>query len=166
MKVVLDGYWWHGGPVALRRTVIGVASAWSSCFPADELWVVTRARSSNAGPVMPNGVVEIRTRVWPQALSAHLQLPRIGRRVDADLVLTQNFAPFFGPGAVFVHDYLFLDHPEWFTLSERMYFRSMVVKPRQVETVFTSSSTEAARIALHSRSGVRVVPVGLGIARA
>ena len=98
----------------------------------------------------------------PQGISAIVELPFVARRARADVTITHNFTPAFGPAGVFIHDYMFLTRPEWFTRTERAYFSLMPLTARRARWLFTSSCSEADRISRLSH-GRTVVPVGLAV---
>jgi glycosyltransferase involved in cell wall biosynthesis len=105
------------------------------------------------------------THVRPQGVSAIIELPAIGRRLDVDVIVTHNFTPLFGKSAVFVHDLMFVAHPEWFTAKELAYFRLMPMSLPRATWVLTSSTAEAARITTLARKHPAVSAIGLGLSR-
>ena len=165
MKVVFDAYWWVSGPPSLRHVLREIVAAWSIAFPDDELTLVVRRDDHAAASVdAPAGCALVTTSLWPQALAATIAVPAAATAVDADLVLTHNFAA-HAPGslsAVYLHDVLFATNPEWFTAVERAYFSLMLRWIRRADLVLTSSSSEASRIRATTRART-VLPVGLGL---
>lgn len=163
MRVLFDGFWWAAGPESNRQVLRDVIGAWTRTFPEDEVTVaVPRSARAIARAELPSGVSVIGTRLRPQGISAIVELPVIARRIRADATLTHNFTPAFGRSAVFIHDYMFLTSPEWFTAKERAYFALMPLSAPRARWVFTSSRTEAQRISRLSR-GREVIPVGLAV---
>ncbi|MCK5749809.1 MAG: hypothetical protein KAH44_26575, partial [Oricola sp.] len=79
------------------------------------------------------------------------------------MILSQNFSPLGGASAVFIHDLMFVEHPEWFGFLERMYFRLMRRMRNNVRLVLTSSETEVDRISSVLRGRVPAAAVGLGV---
>ena len=140
--------------------------AWERAFPDDELVVAVRTKDiASARAELPARVELVGTRLPQQGLGAVVELPFVGRRVRADVVLTHNFTPLFGRSAVFVHDVMFTTHPEWFTAAERAYFSLMPLLLPRARWVLTSSATEARRIAAGVRGNPPVSAVGLGLVR-
>ena len=166
MKVVFDAYWWVSGPPSLRHVLREIVFAWSQQFPLDELTLVVRSSHQTEAAVDTPPHAAIRTSpLWPQALLAVMAVPAIAADVDADLVLTHNFAASTRSrslSAVYLHDVLFATNPEWFTFAERQYFSSMLRWIRRADIVFTSSVNESTRIANNARPRA-VLPVGLGL---
>ncbi|WP_341953229.1 glycosyltransferase family 1 protein [Salinibacterium sp. TMP30] len=165
MRVLFDGFWWARGPASNRQVLREFIWAWEREFPQDELTVAVRRASADiARSELPDRVTVVGTRLKPHGISTIVELPFIARRMHADVTITHNFTPAFGACAVFIHDYMFLTSPEWFTLKERAYFSLMPLTARRATWVFTSSQTEADRISRLSR-GRTVVPVGLAVGR-
>lgn len=165
MRVFFGGFWWARGPASNRQVLREFIWAWEREFPQDEITVAVRRASIHiAQSELPDRVTVVGLRLKPQGVSVILEQPFIARRMHADVSITHNFTPAFGPAAVFIHDYMFLTSPEWFTLKERAYFSLMPVTARRATWVFTSSQSEADRISRLSR-GRTVIPVGLAIGR-
>ena len=163
MRVLFDGFWWGRGPVSNRQVLREFILAWAKEYPEDDVIVAVRRRDRKvARAELPAAVAIAGTRLSPQGISAIAELPFVARRVRADVTITHNFTPAFGRAAVFVHDYLFLTAPEWFTRKERAYFVLMPLTARRARWLFTSSASEADRISRLSR-GRMVVPVGLAV---
>lgn len=156
MRVLFDGYWWGRGPAANRTVQRELVLAWRRAFPDDRLAIALR-RSADTADVPP-GVGVLRTALWPQALSNALELGGHG----ADVVISHNFAPLAGISAVFVHDAMFVDHPEWFSRAERAYFAAMLPSARRARVVATSTAAEADRIERIAPALAPVAAIGLG----
>ena len=164
MRVLFDGYWWGRGPHSNRQVQREFILAWEREFADDELVVAVRRQHLQAARAeLPARVGVVGTRVWPQGISAILELPLLARRTRADFTLAHNFTPIAGRSLVFVHDMLFVTDPHWFTAAERLYFSLMTRSLPWASAVATSSASEAERIRRAARLSHPVVPVGLGI---
>jgi len=167
MRVLFDAYWFIAGPPSQRHVLREMVSSWIAEFPGDEVGLVVRAKHlAEARAELDGDIAVFPSRAYPQALLASTHLSRIGRRWNADVVVAHNYTPRYrrGISAVFLHDVLFLDNPEWFTKVERLYFGVMPWLAPRADIVFTSSATEADRIRRRTRSR-DVVPVGIGLSR-
>lgn len=161
MKVLFDGYWWAEGPLANRTVQREIIETWAHEHPGDELVIALR-RGAGAED-LPAGIRSVRTRLWPHAVSNRWELPELARRVGADVTIAHNYTPRRVPSIVFIHDVMFLDHPEWFSRPERLYFSPMIRWSRSADVVAASTATEARRIARHRRSSSEPVVVGLAV---
>lgn len=165
MRVLFDGYWWFKGPFANRSVQRDLILTWRECYPEDDLVVAVRRKDSDGAAKVTEGISAVQTRLWPQALSNFVELASLARRVRADVVLAHNYTPLAGRAAVFIHDAMFVEHPEWFSPRERLYFWSMVPSARRAAQVLTSTATEAARIEQASGGRTVVWPTGLAVPR-
>ena len=163
MRVLFDGHWWIDGPPSNREVLRQIVLTWTDKYIEDEILVVVPARHvSAARKDLPERVVVVRSRLGVQGLSAIFELPLLNLRHKADAIISHNFTPMFGPSLVFIHDFLFLSNPEWFTFAERRYFSLMPLLARRAKMIFTSSDNEARRIRRLGRKGQQALPIGLG----
>lgn len=146
MRVLFDGYWWVHGPGANRTVMREFVLAWIEKFPDDEIYLAVRASHAGEAADIPVNVHVVFTRAWPQAVSNAVELPLLARKVKADVTIAHNYAPMARTSVVFVHDLMFLERPQWFSLLERVYLRPMPWTLRRATAIATSSETEAARI--------------------
>jgi glycosyltransferase involved in cell wall biosynthesis len=161
MRVLFDAFWWAAGPIANRTVQREIILAWARMFPDDELVLALR---KDADPEeLPATASIVRTSLWPHALANRLQLPRLARSVRADATVVHNYTPRRGTTAVFIHDAMFVDHPEWFSRAERIYFAPMLPWARGAAVVATSTQTEADRIRRHGHRLAEPIATGLGV---
>lgn len=163
MRVLFDAYWWTKGPTANRTVLREFVFAWERLFPDDQIILALRARDADVSG-LPKRASSVRTHLYPHALSNAVELGAIARRVEAQAVVSHNYAPIFGPSLVFIHDLLFEENPQWFTRIERLYFGGMSHLARRARVVATSSRTEAVRIERLHPYLAPVVATGLGVA--
>lgn len=166
MRVLFDGHWWVNGPFSNQQVARAFVLHWAQEFEGDAVTVaVPRDAVETARAELPEPVAIRPTVVRPQALSAMVELPVLAARVGADVVVAHNFAPLWGFSAVFVHDFMFMTNPEWFTPKERAYFRLMPLTKGRANLVLTSSRTEAARVDRFGKTRTSAAPIGLGLPR-
>lgn len=161
MRVLFDAFWWADGPIANRTVQREIILAWARMFPDDELTLALRKNASPEG--VPDTASIVRTSLWPHALANRLQLARFARSLQTDVTVVHNYTPRRGVAAVFIHDVMFVDHPEWFSRAERIYFRPMLAWARRAAVVATSTQTEAERIRRHGRRLAAPIATGLGV---
>ena len=166
MRILFDGFWWVEGPVSNKQVMREFILAWEREFPQDDLVVaVPRSTLRLVREQLPARVRLVGTRLRPQGICVIAELPFIARHLAVDATVTHNFTPMFGRSAVFVHDFMFMTNPEWFTAPERAYYALMPLTLGRARWVMTSAQTEADRIAKLARSHPRVTAVGLGPSR-
>jgi glycosyltransferase involved in cell wall biosynthesis len=162
LRVLFDGYWWSFGPMSNRQVQREFVLTWLRLFPTDELSIAVKSNEVAAVQAeFGSALVVAGTHLSPQGVSAVAELPFIARRLRADMTVTHNFTPFFGKSAVFIHDFLFLSNPEWFTWKERLYFSLMPATIRFADLVLTSSESEAQRIARFG--SITTIPTATGL---
>lgn len=166
MRVLFDGHWLIShGPISGRVVVRSLLEAWLDAFPEDEVTVAVPKPDLAAAECWLDGRGHaVATRLRPHGLSCAVELAGLARRHGPfDVTFSQNYTPLAGPAATFVHDVLFQSNPEWFTPTERAYFRWMPRLARRARVVLTSSEHEAERIRRHNRHLLDVAPIGLGL---
>jgi glycosyltransferase involved in cell wall biosynthesis len=164
MRVLFDAFWWATGPIANRTVQREIILAWARLFPDDELVLALRKNASSEGA--PAAATIVRTSLWPHALANRMQLTGLARQLRPDVIVAHNYTPRRGRSAVFIHDVMFVDHPEWFSRAERLYFSPMLRWARNADVVATSTRTEVGRIRAHGRRLADPVATGLGVPRA
>lgn len=166
LSIVWDGFWFVAGPPSQRHVVRETIATWAAAFPQDALTIVVRDKHlEQALDEAPKGASVVPSKLWPQALLATRACPAVAAARSADVVYTQNFAARTRrcTSAVFIHDVLYEDHPEWFTRRELAYFKAMPALAPRADQIFTSSRTEARRIVNHTNvDESRVAAVGIG----
>lgn len=162
MRVLFDGYWWGSGPRANAMVEQEIVRTWIVEHPEDELAIAVRR-----GATQPESVARFETRLPLLALVNRWELPRIATVWRPSAILAHNYAARHHAtvSAVFIHDFIFLDHPEWFTPVENAYFRRMRSAARHADIVLTSTGTEAARVS-RSLGGRPVTATGLAVSPA
>jgi glycosyltransferase involved in cell wall biosynthesis len=169
LRALLDAYWWVSGAASGRNVVQSVIGTWNAAYPDDQLTLAVRAheRAQVAAELHEAGITAelISYPRWARVQALAVRL--LGRRAGGyDVVLTQNFAT-RSPRAlscVLVHDAMYVEHPEWFSIPERVYLSALRPTLRSADLVFTTSEAETARIArLWPETRSRLRAVGLGV---
>ena len=164
MRVLFDAYWWESGPISNRMVQMELITAWSRTFPQDQIGLVVPGRPRPLRALPPHAEVMFSRSSFLQAPMNGLLIPRIAKHWGADVSVVHNFSALRGYSATFIHDFMFMDHPRWFTGIENAYFRLMVATSRRASLLLTSSQTEANRI--FRISGREATPIGLGLSSA
>ena len=169
LRLLLDGYWWVSGAASGRNVVKSLVSTWSAQHPGDRLTLAVRRHEHAAieSELHRSGItadlVDYPRVARIQALAAR---SLVGRTGDYDAVLTQNFATRsrHAVSCVLVHDAMYVEHPEWFSVPERVYLSRLRPTLRNADLIFTTSQSETDRIArVWPETRGRLRPVGLGV---
>lgn len=160
MRVLFDAFWWGSGPIANRTVLRELIFAWRRIAPADEMILATRGTEVDQSD-LPARTIAAQSRLFPHAAVNLFELPLLAKRHRADIIVAHNYTPLTGTSSVFIHDLLFEEHPEWFSLKERAYFAPMGRLASRAAHVATSSRTEAERIRRRHPRIKHVEPIGL-----
>lgn len=156
LRIGIDAKWFFEGPVSNQIVVHSLVKHLISENPGHQLVIFLNARHRSRP--FPYAAAHVSLQyVWAgnNLLSNALLLPWHGKKLNLDFILYQNFTGVFGPTQfTYIHDVIFLSHPQFFTLPERMYFRLMPVLSRFAHTIIAISHSEKKRMQAHG--------VGLG----
>lgn len=149
LRILFDAYWLVDGPPSGRAVVASLVATWYERYPGDRVKIALPSADLTVDLPGDIDVQIVPPRVRRHGLWAQYDLGRA--TVGQDVVVAQNFTPrTVAPGVVratYVHDVLFLDHPEWFTPLERAYLSMIGRSARRTDVVLTSSHSERNRIA-------------------
>ena len=88
------------------------------------------------------------TKIRNPLLSNVFEIPFLKKSNELDIIIFQNFSPFFGSFKKinYIHDIIFEDRPEFFTKKEKLYFSPMKYLSMKADLVITISKNEKDRI--------------------
>jgi glycosyltransferase involved in cell wall biosynthesis len=153
MKVVVfDGYWMCKGPPSGVNVLNSLVYHWATEFPEDQIqiYIPSKYASRNIGPKNHNiEYIERRHVTFFHALWVIFEM--IPLKNNYDYLITQNFTPLRGKikngkKITFIHDVIYMRHPEWFSIKERLYLHLINLTLRFSDALMTSSKTEASHI--------------------
>jgi glycosyltransferase involved in cell wall biosynthesis len=125
------------------------------------------AAASRRPDLVPAGVEPVELRARSQELRMAFTLPRLLRKVGADLVHTQHALPLRAtcPGVVTVHDLSFARSPELMGLKDRLVFRTMVPRAvrRAARVLTVSERTKCDLVELYGVAPEKVVVTPNGV---
>ena len=82
-------------------------------------------------------------------------VPFYAKKHKVDFCLYQNYTPFLFKDKIknitYIHDFLFLDYPQYYSLVERLVFRLMCVTARFAKKIITISESEKDRILKYTK---------------
>ena len=91
-------------------------------------------------------------------------LPKYAKKYNLDIVLFQNFGtPKNINSAVYIHDLLYLDYPQFYSLKEKVYLSFIKPFAKKAKKVITISESEKSRIVKHQLGDENVHYVHLGV---
>lgn len=169
LRILVDGYWWESGAPSGRNVIRSLVGSWVAEHPDDRLTLAISRHERDAidddlrRSSITTDLVSFPRTARLGALAAR-SLGRLSTGYDA--VLTQNFATRSraAVSCVLVHDAMWVDHPEWFSIAERIYLSAVRPSLKNADIIFTTSQAETERIArVWPETRSRLRPVGLGV---
>jgi glycosyltransferase involved in cell wall biosynthesis len=163
MKIGLDAKWYFDGPPSGKVVIRHLVEEIARSDRRDEIFLfLDRRWRDTALPAFRANVKPIYVWARNNLLSNVFVLPRHERRLAIDVSVVQNFSSVF-KGArriAFIHDALFLSHPEFYSWIERLYFAPMRLLAHRAQGICTVSETERQRLLdLNFKKGKDDIPV-------
>ncbi|MEM6894847.1 MAG: glycosyltransferase family 1 protein [Bacteroidota bacterium] len=153
MKIGIDAKWFFTGPpsgkVVLKNLLKELLVP---KYEHHKFYIfLNKGEEGMLFPFMLNNVHLVYVHNWNNLLANAFVLPFYQRKLNLDTVLFQNFGSFFPPkkGVVYIHDLLFLDFPQFFSLKERVYLRAIKPLAKNAKQVATISASEKSRVLRH-----------------
>jgi glycosyltransferase involved in cell wall biosynthesis len=149
MRIGIDAKWYFEGPPSGRRVVRALVDTLARMYPNTEFYFFLNKRDQRK-TFPPSGPNIYPVYVWAgnSLLSNLFVVPVWASRLKLDVVLYQNFVPPFGASkkVAYIHDVLFLSHPEFYTIYERLYFSPLRFLTLKADAVITVSEEERKRL--------------------
>ncbi len=148
MKTGIDAKWYFEGPVSNRLVVQKLVQHMIAANKGHRLYFFLNRKHRHL-PFHFSGPGIETVYVWGgnNLISNLFILPFYGKKLGLDGILYQNFGSFWGPERwVYIHDVVFLSHPRFFSLAERLYFSFMPLLLRFAAKIITISYSEKKRI--------------------
>lgn len=173
MKIGIDAKWYlNGNPsgkVVVRNIIDKILA-----LPADNeiyLFIQKKDKPHASELIKKIGSKQnIRIVYIPNCinfLSNMVIMPFYTKRMKLDVCLYQNFTPVLfndkTKNIVYIHDFLFLDYPEYYSYIERQIFRLMKTTAKYADSIITISESEKRRINkyVHQNKGITTIHHGI-----
>jgi glycosyltransferase involved in cell wall biosynthesis len=149
MKIGIDAKWYFEGPPSGQMVVRNLVNALIECESIHEIILFLDEKYTDAPLDRNSGKVK-KIYIWAKnnLISNLLCIPLASRKYELDVLIYQNFVSIFGryKKIAYIHDIIFLTHPEYYTLIERLYFFPMKYLTRRADHVITVSVSEKNRL--------------------
>ncbi|ADV48887.1 glycosyl transferase group 1 [Cellulophaga algicola DSM 14237] len=153
MKIGIDAKWFFDGPPSGRVVVKNIVKELLTYNKKDEFYLFLNKSDKNKPfPFLDNNVTLIYIKNINNALSNVFLLPQYSRKLKLDVILYQNFSAVLtrSKSINYIHDVLFLDFPEYYTLKERIYLWPIKYLSKFSNHIITISESEKKRIIRHN----------------
>lgn len=147
MKIGFDARWYFNGPVSGKLVVRNlldkmITNSLHTIVP------IFHIKDKNNVYKKFGNINCIFTKIRNPLLSNVFEIPFLKKSNELDIIIFQNFSPFFGSFKKinYIHDIIFEDRPEFFTKKEKLYFFPMKYLSMKADLVITISKNEKDRI--------------------
>ena len=152
--VLIDAKWYFRGPVSGNVFMKNLIKSLLINDVNDYILIVDKRDYQLAKTVFDGKAEVIGVPVLTNAFTNVFLVPFLLKGKKYDWYIAQNFCPVISFGtkvALYVHDLLFLDYPEFYTKKERFYFASITRMARRADMIYAPSATEIRRIKKYVR---------------
>jgi glycosyltransferase involved in cell wall biosynthesis len=152
MRIGFDAKWFYSGNPSGRVVVRNILAHLPYKHPEHDFYIFLK--SSEKDLPFPHTAPNIHlVYVWGKMslISNVLAIPIKALFLKLDVCIFQYSAPpiSFFKRIVYLHDVIFEDSPEYFSLWERLYYSPLRMLARQAHRIITVSESEKNRIILH-----------------
>jgi glycosyltransferase involved in cell wall biosynthesis len=149
MKIGIDAKWYFDGPASGKVVVENLVNALCELDFDHEFVFFLDAKEKHK--LFPHKLKNIKLDyVWAgnNLLSNLFILPFKAQKYDLDVLIYQNFPSLFNQykQIAYIHDIIFLTHPEYYTWKERLYFYPLKYLVKYAHRINTVSFSEKKRI--------------------
>lgn len=161
-KIGIDAKWLYQGPIS-GKVVLESYLKYLSRYINDQLqiYLILDRRDDLSEERYKSQKFKF-IYVWGKInLISNILLTFPLRKHQLDIVLYFNFGPFFSKinYILFLHDVLFDDFPEYFSIKERLYFKFIKPSSRKAKRIITISESEKDRLVNHNYKNASKIDV-------
>lgn len=149
MKIGIDAKWYFEGPISNKIVIRHLVDHLVEVNQEDELYFFLDKKSQHFKfPHQGKNIHSIYVWAGINQLSNIFVLPYYAQKYNLDALMFQNYGSFYGrfKKIVYLHDVIFLSHPQFFSLKERIYFYPMRPLARFSDGLIAISHSEKQRM--------------------
>lgn len=161
MRIGIDAKWYYSGPPSGINVVRNIVDNLIEYNTQDEIIFFLNSKDVDKTENFNCKILNKKNLSFlfiPGRINFFTNLflfPAYFRRKRIDVVLFQNYIPIWGNSKTkyvdYVHDFLFLDYPQYFTKIERAVYCLMLFSLKKAQHIITISQSERRRIIEHSK---------------
>ena len=149
LRVGIDAKWYFEGPASGKMVIRNLVNELSKLETSEiEFFFILNQKHIDRKLDFENGDTK-KIHIWSgnNLISNVFTIPFFARKHKLDAVLYQTSVSFFGKHKkiAYIHDLIFITHPEFYTFWERMYFSPLKFLTRFSDFVITVSKFEKKR---------------------
>ncbi len=167
MKIGIDAKWYYEGPPSGMRVTKNLVDRVLAAKGRHEIVLFLNARQEEQAMALKlqakldSGITLVFLPGRINFLTNLLIFPLYAFRHRCDVIVFQNYVPLWrilgSKTVAFVHDVIFLEHPEYFRKRERIVYRQMLGSINRADSVITISASERRRILRHSNKNAAAI---------
>jgi len=151
-NIGIDAKWFFSGPPSGKVVVRNLIKELLSQNNKDNFFIfLKKSDKKKEFPFLYDNVELIYVPNVNNALANVVLVPLLSRKLNLDIFLFQNFPSPFGAfkSINYVHDVLFLDYPQYFSLKELLYLWPIKYLTKFADYIVTISQSEKTRLLKH-----------------
>jgi len=155
MRIAIDTKWYFGGPPSGITVVRNIVNKIISKPGVDIVLLCDKKDSDKISDILKykhdrNIVKVVFLRNSFNFLTNLFLRSSLLKKYNVDVAIFQNFIPFFKSKnciyVAYIHDFLYIDYPQFFTFLERIIYRFITYSAKKAEHVITITNSEKERI--------------------
>jgi len=147
MNIGFDAKWYFEGPISGKMVIKNILK---NILYHDKHSIIPIFRYKDKEKVKAEfGNIDcIYSKINNPLISNVFEVPLLKKSKNLDLIIFQNFPPFFGrfKKINYIHDIIFEDRPDFFSFLEKIYFSPMKYLSNKADLIITISKNEKERI--------------------
>lgn len=149
MRIGIDAKWFFEGPVSAKNVLRQLIAHLLKEDSQNQYYLILdKNQKKEFFPYQAPNLHLIYTWAGNNQLSNLFFIPYLARKFQLEVVLFQNFSAIWGKffKVAYVHDAIFLSHPQYYTWKEKLYFWPMRYLARFANKVITITEEEKKRL--------------------
>lgn len=155
MRVGIDAKWYFEGPASGKMVIRNLVNELSKKNTEIEFYFLLNKKFKNETLDFQNEANK-EVFIWSgnNLLSNVFVVPFYARKFKLDIILYQNSVSCFGnhKKIAYIHDLIYITHPQFYTLIERIYLKPLKFLTRFSDLIITISESEKNRMKMHGLS--------------
>ncbi len=148
IRIGIDAKWYFSGPASGKMVIRNLVNELCKAHTILEFYIILDKKEVGLPLDFENPKVK-KVYVWNgnNLLSNVFFVPFVAKKYDLDVVLYQTSVSLFGKHKkiAYIHDLIYISHPQYYTLFERIYLKPLKFLTKFSDFVITVSNAEKKR---------------------
>ena len=149
MKVGIDAKWYFSGPASGKMVIRNLVNELLKIENDIQFYIILDKNQQDSKLDFSDFKAN-KLYIWAgnNLLSNIFCIPKLARKHNLDYVLYQTAVSCFGrhKKIAYIHDLIYITHPQYFTLTERIYLKPLKFLTKFADSIVTVSESEKLRI--------------------